>query len=201
MDTSLNSALHYFLGSVPTVYTYKCNALIIVRSQTFFKIFWNFSVDFCPPWPKVWNFFYWRTFQLFTHPHTPGSMMWVCRWCDVSLRPWAFPSSLNRGCGVVEENMKKFQTFGHGWKVGWPKVIYHLRFFDVVRKSKIWNFENEYFGFRMVATTVTLRPPSRWYSEETPPRGGPHGYILRLDELFFRTCDFCVALKIDFFLR
>ena len=24
----------------------------------------------------------------------------------------------------------------------------------------------------MVATTVTLRPPSRWYSEETPPRGG-----------------------------
>ena len=26
----------------------------------------------------------------------------------------------------------------------------------------------------MVATTVTLRPPSRWYSEETPPRGGPH---------------------------
>lgn len=34
--------------------------------------------------------------------------------CEVSLRPCAFPSSLHRGCGVVDENVKKLQTFGDG---------------------------------------------------------------------------------------
>ena len=115
-------------------------------------------------------------FRIFTCPHTPGSMMRLHHWWGFVDIPSCFASSLNRRCGVAEKKSKKFfQTFGHGWKVGWPKVTYHLTFFDVVRKSKIWNFENEYFGFRMVATTVTLRPPSRWCSGGTPPQGGQLG--------------------------
>ena len=142
-----------------------------------FKKFLKFLCWFLSTLAKSLKLFFSCNFRIFTCPHTPGSMMRLHHWWGFVDIPSCFASSLNRGCGVAEKKSKKFQTFGHGWKVGWPKVIYHLRFFDVVRKSKIWNFENEYFGFRMVATTVTLRPPSRWYSEETPPRGGPHGYI------------------------
>ena len=87
------------------------------RSQTFLKTFWNFSVDFCPPWPKVWNFFSFN-FRYFTRPRTPGSMMWLRHWWGFVGAPSCFASSLNRGCGVVEKNAKTFQTFGHGWKVG-----------------------------------------------------------------------------------
>ena len=84
------------------------------RSLTFSKTFWNFCADFCPPSPKVWNFFSVAIFEFSPAPTPPDQWCGYTSGGGLSTSPLASPHHWTGGAGSQKRSRKSFNF--------WPRL-------------------------------------------------------------------------------
>ena len=112
------------------------------RSLTFSKTFWNFCADFCPPWPKVWNFFSVAIFEFSPAPTPPD------QWCGYtpggifSNPPLASPHHWTGGAGSQKRMRKHFKLLATaGRSVSQKSETFFSDFVSFSWNWKLWKIE------------------------------------------------------------
>ena len=112
------------------------------RSLTFSKTFWNFCADFCPPWPKVWNFFSVAIFEFSPAPTPPD------QWCGYtpggifSNPPLASPHHWTGGAGSQKRSRKSFKLLATAERSVGQKSTQIFHFLNPFKKMWKLKFEN-----------------------------------------------------------
>ena len=127
-----------------------------------FKKFWNFCADFCPPSPKVWNFFSVAILEFSPAPTPPD------QWCGYtpggifSNPPLASPHHWTGGAGSQKRSRKSFKLLATAERSVGQKSTQIFHFVNPCKKCENWNLKmcNLDFGCSL--------PP--W--PRCPPRGG-----------------------------
>ena len=111
------------------------------RSLTFSKTFWNFCADFCPPSPKVWNFFSVAIFEFSPAPTPPD------QWCGYtpggifSNPPLASPHHWTGGAGSQKRSRKSFKLLATAERSVGQKSTQIFHFLNPFKKCENWNWK------------------------------------------------------------